>query len=51
MDPIEYLETEDPLKAAVMARVTTRSFERRDELDRKLATQIANAVVKAIGGK
>lgn len=48
MDPIEYLETEDPVKAAVMARLASRSFERRDELDRKAATHIANAVVKAL---
>lgn len=51
MDPLRYLETDDPMVAHVMMTVAERAEEIRDHRATDDATRTANAVARMLGGK
>lgn len=47
MDPLYFLESQDPVETVVMLAIKDRWFHRREELDRQLANLIIDALGKA----
>jgi hypothetical protein len=50
IDPMEFLNTTDPVERAVMLALTTEHAKLRRRLDDQLATNIINRLSKAMGG-
>lgn len=50
MDPMRFLESDDPVEVIVMLSIARRWYERRLELDRQLAVEVNNVLAKSSGG-
>lgn len=50
MDPMRFLESEDPVEVMIMLAVARRWFKRRLELDRNHAREIISALAKSMKG-
>lgn len=50
MDPLRFLECEDPVEVMVTLAIVRRWFKRRMELDRNLAVEIINKLGKSMKG-
>lgn len=50
MDPMRFLESEDPIELAMMLAISDRYFRLRRDLDQQLATMIINKLAEAWKG-